>query len=411
MAGQPDVVVVGAGIAGGALGTVLAREGLDVVILERALEHTDRVRGEYMHPWGVAELHTLGLYDVLLAAGANVLQRMIPYGDLVSPEEAEANAVALALMPGVDGPVAIGHPTACNALDAAAMAAGSRLVRGVGDVVVSAGRRPTVTYTLDGAQHTISPRLVIGADGRESAVRKQLGLERHATEPATMGAGMLVEDAAAWSGTDMVIGTEGEWNFLVFPQGGGRARLYLFYEMVHKGRLVGADKQRVFLDAFHLDCFPGGEIFAGATPAGPCGAFPMNDTWVDRPAVDGVVLIGDAAGHSDPLIGQGLSIAMRDSRLVSEALLAGDDWSPDAFAGYIEERAERMRRLRYVSLVVTRVSCDSAPGALDRRRLYGERLTNDPELFMIRASAFVGPEVGPPGAFTDEAMDRLFAPA
>jgi flavin-dependent dehydrogenase len=32
---EPDVVIVGAGIAGGALGTVLARTGFEVVLLER----------------------------------------------------------------------------------------------------------------------------------------------------------------------------------------------------------------------------------------------------------------------------------------------------------------------------------------------------------------------------------------
>jgi menaquinone-9 beta-reductase len=36
-----------------------------------------------------------------------------------------------------------------------------------------------------------------------------------------------------------------------------------------------------------------------------------------------VVLVGDAAGHNDPIIGQGLSIALRDVRLVGEAILAG----------------------------------------------------------------------------------------
>ena len=45
---DPDVVIVGAGIAGGALGTVLARAGFEVVLLERENSYFDRVRGEYM---------------------------------------------------------------------------------------------------------------------------------------------------------------------------------------------------------------------------------------------------------------------------------------------------------------------------------------------------------------------------
>jgi len=42
---DPDVVIVGAGIAGASLATVLARSGLEVVLLERQREYSDRVRG------------------------------------------------------------------------------------------------------------------------------------------------------------------------------------------------------------------------------------------------------------------------------------------------------------------------------------------------------------------------------
>ena len=41
----------------------------------------------------------------------------------------------------------------------------------------------------------------------------------------------------------------------------------------------------------------------------------MHDTWTDRPLGEGLALIGDAAGSSDPHIGQGLSIALRDVRM------------------------------------------------------------------------------------------------
>ena len=408
---QPDVVVVGAGIAGGALAAVLARADMRVLVLERTLAHEDRVRGEYMHPWGVAEAQRLGLYDDLLDAGGNVLHRFIPYDECRSPEEAEAAAIPLALLPGVDGPLGVSHPGACDAFDAAALAAGAELVRGVRDVTVTSGPRPVVTYAVDGHTESIAPRLVVGADGRESTLRRQLGFELHATEPRTMGAGMLVDGADRWPESDMVIGTEGDSNFLVFPQRGGRARLYLFYEVRDRHRLAGPEKQRVFLDAFRLTSFPGGEIFASATPAGPCGAFPMNDTWVDQPAVDGVVLVGDAAGHSDPLIGEGLSVAMRDVRWVSETLRDGDDWSPSAFAGYTEERADRMRRLRFFADVVTTMNVGVMPGSVERRRRADERLMADPELFMLRAGVFVGPEVAPAELFCDATKERLFAPA
>ena len=50
-----DVVIVGAGIGGSALAKALADDGLGVVVLEQSEVYEDRVRGESMVPWGVAE--------------------------------------------------------------------------------------------------------------------------------------------------------------------------------------------------------------------------------------------------------------------------------------------------------------------------------------------------------------------
>ena len=45
-----DVVIVGGGIAGSALALVLARQGLEVTVLEQQTEYHDRVRGEVLAP-------------------------------------------------------------------------------------------------------------------------------------------------------------------------------------------------------------------------------------------------------------------------------------------------------------------------------------------------------------------------
>jgi 2-polyprenyl-6-methoxyphenol hydroxylase-like FAD-dependent oxidoreductase len=38
------------------------------------------------------------------------------------------------------------------------------------------------------------------------------------------------------------------------------------------------------------------------------------------------VLVGDAAGASDPIWGKGLSLTMRDARVLSDLLQSNDDW-------------------------------------------------------------------------------------
>lgn len=62
----------------------------------------------------------------------------------------------------------------------------------------------------------------------------------------------------------------------------------------------------------------------------------MTETWVDHPYRDGLVLIGDAAGASDPTSGQGLSLTSRDVRVLAEKLLSANDWDAAAHS-YAED--------------------------------------------------------------------------
>jgi 2-polyprenyl-6-methoxyphenol hydroxylase-like FAD-dependent oxidoreductase len=129
---KPDAVIVGAGIAGGALAVSLARSGYSVTLLEKSTVHVDRVSGEFIVPWGVAEAKALGILDVLQNAGANYTVRSIPYGEEFSPEVARKYTVPMdQMVPGIQGALNLGHPSICNALNDAAIGAGATLLRGV----------------------------------------------------------------------------------------------------------------------------------------------------------------------------------------------------------------------------------------------------------------------------------------
>ena len=153
------------------------------------------------------------------------------------------------------------------------------------------------------------------------------------------------------------------------PRDGGVARLYLWHSLEQRDRFTGPNREREFLDAFRLDCLPMGEEIAASEPGGPCAKCPMNDSWTDEVAVPGVVLIGDAAGYNDAIIGEGLSIALRDARTVAETITGNDDWSPETFDAYASERAERMRRLRICASLHTDFRCTfTAEGRAHRGR-------------------------------------------
>ena len=126
------------------------------------------------------------------------------------------------------------------------------------------------------------------------------------------------------------------------------------------------------------------------------------------PYVPGVVLIGDAAGHNDPIIGQGLSIAYRDVRIVRDLMLENRNWTPDLFRPYAEERRERMRRLRLTASTFSILSVEFGDHARERRmKVREERLRNNfPD---SQPAAFVGPDVLPAEMFDETILDRLRA--
>ena len=407
-----DVVVVGGGIGGAALATVLARAGHGVLVLEKATVYRDHVRGEWMAPWGVVELKEIGLYDAARAGGAHHLSRHETRDAEVPADEAALQALDLAtLVPGIPGPLCIGHPALCQILIEQAAKAGAIVRRGVSDVQLSFGRRPHVEFIHDGPRHSADCRLIVGADGRGSLVRQQAGITLQRDPTHHLFGGMLVEGADGWPADLQVIGSAGDVHFLVFPQSGGRARLYLGYASEQARRFAGANGPRAFLNAFRLECVPGSEHLADARPAGPCNSYPNEDTWTDRVAQEGLVLIGDAAGSNDPIIGQGLSITLRDVRLVRDALLGEREWSPKIFAPYAAERAERMRRLRLVATMVSTLQNEFGPAASERRRRVHARRMEDPSSILPLMAAFVGPSNLPAEAFEGPVRERFLATA
>ena len=286
---NPEVVIVGAGIGGSALATVLSRAGITVTILEKSQVHVDHVRGEWLAPWGVAETQRLGLYDTLIAAGGHHLGRHIGYSDDIDPAEAESQPLDFKAFEGAGfkPPLCMRHPDMCDLLNREATTSGAELLRGVTDLHVIAGSAPEVRFRHDGRERKFNPRIVIGADGRNSVVRSQVGIEQHRDPTHHLMAGMLVDNTVGWPADLQIFGTEARVNFLAFPQSPERVRLYICYPNEDKKRFAGADNQARFLDAFHLASVPGSEYLANGTPSGPCNSYGNEDTWTDVPYVAG----------------------------------------------------------------------------------------------------------------------------
>jgi menaquinone-9 beta-reductase len=411
--GQPmkhvDVVIVGGGLGGSSLGGYLARAGLGVLLLERLTDFADRVRGEWMAPWGAAELKKLGLYERFIAAGGHHLARSIGYDELLTREQAEARAMAFAgIHPEMPGPLCMEHVVMQNEALRHAVESGVDVRRGVAAVKVTAGSAPRVSFEHDGSAAEVSCRWIVGADGRASTVRRQLGITMNEAPLDHLIVGLLVDGADGWPEDLQSTGKFGDIHYLVFPQGGGKVRIYADYAYEGKARFNGANGAQELLAAFAIERVPHIGAVANARPIGPCQSFPSQDAWVDVPCVDGAVLIGDAGGYNDPILGQGLSVTLRDSRTVAELLTGSDRWNPALFQPYVDERRERLRRLRFVASFDTTLNARFGNEDLKRRALAFARIAENPGIAAPLLAAFAGPEVLPAECFTPQFYANAF---
>lgn len=406
---RADVAIVGGGVTGSTLACVLARAGVDVVVLEKQSEYRDRAQGEALMPWGGAEARAMEVLDDVVRAGA-VLREVHQFDrDLdVDRGPVEVEDVTR-LFPGVPGIVGVGHPVLTATMEAGAVEAGATIRFGADVCAVEPGR---VRWRDDDGDHELAAGLVVGADGKGSRVRDLLGKDLHEAGPRASCVGMLAAGLGDEVPQDVVsIGLDDVRSSVVFPQGDGRARLYHMFADDPDHPYRGSERGRRFLDDFATSPIPWGAGVAAGEPAGPCARFPIFDAWVDDPRAPGVVLVGDAAGFSNPVCAQGIAIGMRDVRLVSEAVLGSapaDGSTTDRFAAYADDRARRMARLRTVAQFFSLTNLPGGPGHRELRRRVRDVVARDPDAAVAFTPIHQGPAAPPDHVFDPGWLEATF---
>ena len=321
-----DLIIVGGGLAGSALAIAMSGAGVPTLVLEWETAFGDRVRGEVMYPWGVAEARRLGILDRLLERCGHALPGWTNYA---GPEPLRRDVPTTT--PDQLAALTYYHPVMQETLIDLAAEAGAEVRRGATVVGVTPGTRPTVYVETHGVRATISSRLVVGADGRRSRVRRWGGFTVQRDTERILISGLLLDGVSAPedSAHMFFVPPLGEVA-LAFPQGGGRARLYT--GTARRGERPRLDGDRHIQDFLRLcaECGMPAAWLEDATPAGPLATFESAATWVQHPYRDGVTLVGDAAAASDPTWGCGQSLALRDARLLRDALLTDADWDAAA---------------------------------------------------------------------------------
>jgi 2-polyprenyl-6-methoxyphenol hydroxylase-like FAD-dependent oxidoreductase len=351
-----------------------------------------------MFPWGNAEAHALGIAPSLVDAGGH----QVPWVDTYVVSDRVARREVIPTTPQQLPCLACYHPAMQESLLAAAAAAGATVHRGASVRDVHPGAAPALVIEENGRVETISARLVVGAEGRSSVVRSSAHFSVRRDPEDAMIAGILFENMPAPEDTLGAIYHFGLGQLIVIaPQGGGRVRMYLCYHDKTHARFQGDGDLKRFI---------GGCVTSGANPAyfesarqiGPLATFSCAHSWVDHPYRDGVALLGDTATSSDPTLGQGLSLTLRDARVLRDHLLSSSDWEAAAHA-YAAEHDAYAGRLHTLNQWYSELYLATGPEADARRARAMPLIAKDPT--RQPDSIFSGPDM----AADEAARKRFFA--
>lgn len=294
-----DLAIVGAGPAGAAAALTACRTAptARVVLLDRATFPRDKPCGDAVSPDAVAELAKLGATDAV--AGETPVDRL----RLRSPAGIEV----------ADTPPAIGYVVPRTVFDArlvrAAVSAGAELRRAtVRGITVE---RDTVAVTT--ATDVVRARVVIGADGANSVVRRSLTVP--ASTPRHTGVAVRAYAPAAPGPPELLLAWEQAtvlayaWSF---PIDGTRTNIGY--------GVFGTDEppsRRGLVERMEA-LLPQGRDADPATVRGH--RLPLSSGGV-RLGAGRVLLAGDAASLINPITGEGIYYALLSGRLAAWAAL------------------------------------------------------------------------------------------
>ena len=373
-----DIVIAGAGLTGAAFALAASQGGLKVVMVDPQpfsdqLAPTFDGRSTAVAFSTFRMLDALGLGEALRPHACRMDHILVTDGRRPGAASRSASPAFLRFdadeIGGRTGGEPLGYMVENRRIRAALAEAVTRAgiaVRApasVASVETDAGK---ATVTLADGSTLIAP-LVVGAEGRGSAVRRAAGIE-------TVGWGYGQSGVVATVRLGRDHGNVAHEYFLpsgpfaILPLTDQRASL-VWTETTRRGEALRDASD----DAFHAHLMRRfGEFLDGATVEGPRFVYPLSLSLAEKLIAPRIALIGDAAHGVHPVAGQGLNMGLKDAAALAEVLAEGARLGEDIGSETVLERYARWRRFDNAALAagfdafVRLFSNDIAPVRLAR---------------------------------------------
>jgi menaquinone-9 beta-reductase len=338
-----DIAIIGAGPAGSSAAILLARRGYSVALFDKEEFPRDKLCGDFLNPSCWPLFTELGIGDDLLAADhENINSFRITCA---------AGAEVVIALAGVNGTALSGLGLRRFFFDdilfkKAAVAGVTTLPKCRAKNLFHQGQGWRIEYDHKENSAALEAKILLGADGRNSWVANQLGLNRDgAHRGRAVGFQLRLKHFGGLGGRVEIHQFPGGYAGLV-GLGDGTLNLGLAADRRQLGQELRID---TLLES-HLPRNPYlQEILRHSEPIGAVrSAYPVYFP-ARRAHANGVVLIGDAARVNEPITGEGIFFALRSAAMAAATIdqaLRSDDVSASRLSAYTRSCQSEFRRRR-----------------------------------------------------------------
>ena len=340
-----DVAIVGAGPGGSSAAYYLAKQGLDVVLLDKSEFPRDKTCGDALTAGALHVLDDMQLLDAVSRVGCRIngIQLIAPKGQVLASR----------LPPKTGWPdysMVVPRLTIDDMIREHALAHGAKFEDSV-----------TVTDILPGPQYAeirgerndqpmlFRARLVIVATGANVKLLLRMGLLKKIPK-------MMLAARTYYEDIDN-LGDSIQMHFggipmpgygWIFPISATAANVGVGLCPVGLASWWLHAKARPVFDQF-IQTAPLQKTLAGAKQQGPIKGYPLRMDFASAPTFgDRVLLVGESAGLVNPLTGEGIDYALASGKLAAQHMIGmfeGGDISTDKLAAYDRLLRERFQRL------------------------------------------------------------------